>query len=94
MNAPSASPFAIETRALNLWYASFQALKDVTVGIRHGQITSLIGPSGCGKTTLLRCFNRVNERYGEVIEIGTNDVIFSDTPVQRKTYDYVNGLFG
>lgn len=31
---------------------------------------------------------------GEVIEIGTNDVIFSDAPGQRKTYDYVNGLFG
>jgi phosphate transport system ATP-binding protein len=33
-------------------------------------ITSLIGPSGCGKTTLLRCFNRVNERYGSVTTTG------------------------
>jgi phosphate transport system ATP-binding protein len=33
-------------------------------------ITSLIGPSGCGKTTLLRCFNRVNERYGYVTTRG------------------------
>ena len=33
-------------------------------------ITSLIGPSGCGKTTLLRCFNRVNERYGYVTTTG------------------------
>jgi phosphate transport system ATP-binding protein len=31
---------------------------------------------------------------GEVVEIGTNEVMFSDTPVQRRTYDYVNGLFG
>jgi phosphate transport system ATP-binding protein len=75
MSAPAASPFAIETRALNLWYGSFQALKDVTVGIRHGQITSLIGPSGCGKTTLLRCFNRVNERYGEVRTTGEIEVL-------------------
>jgi phosphate transport system ATP-binding protein len=49
-----------------LWYGDFQALRDVTLDIRHGQITSLIGPSGCGKTTLLRCFNRINERYGNV----------------------------
>jgi phosphate transport system ATP-binding protein len=75
MSAPAASPFAIETRALNLWYGSFQALRDVTVGIRHGQITSLIGPSGCGKTTLLRCFNRVNERYGEVRTTGEIEVL-------------------
>jgi phosphate transport system ATP-binding protein len=61
---------SITTRDLNLWYAKFQALIDVTVNIRHGLITSLIGPSGCGKTTLLRCFNRVNERYGYVTTRG------------------------
>lgn len=61
---------AIETRSLNLWYGSFQALRDVTVDIQHGIITALIGPSGCGKTTLLRCFNRVNERYGNVRTTG------------------------
>ena len=61
---------AITTRNLCLWYGKFQALKDVTMNIRHGLITSLIGPSGCGKTTLLRCFNRVNERYGYVTTTG------------------------
>ena len=66
MTAPAAGVHAIQTRGLNLWYGSFQALRNITVDIRHGMITSLIGPSGCGKTTLLRCFNRVNERYGDV----------------------------
>ena len=66
----SAVPHAIETRGLSLWYGSFQALRDVSVEIKHGIITSLIGPSGCGKTTLLRCFNRVNERYGNVRTAG------------------------
>ncbi len=60
----------IATRDLSLWYAKFQALKNITVDIREGIITSLIGPSGCGKTTLLRCFNRVNERYGYVTTTG------------------------
>src|ERR1041385_9353520 len=57
---------AILTRDLCLWYGHFQALIDVSVKIRHGLITSLIGPSGCGKTTLLRCFNRINERWDYV----------------------------
>ena len=61
---------SITTRNLNLWYAKFQALIDVNTDIKHGIITSLIGPSGCGKTTLLRCFNRVNERYGYVTTTG------------------------
>ncbi len=68
MSAPI--QYSITTRDLCLWYGRFQALKNVTVNIRHGLITSLIGPSGCGKTTLLRCFNRVNERYGEVTTTG------------------------
>ncbi|HEY0713570.1 MAG TPA: ATP-binding cassette domain-containing protein, partial [Polyangia bacterium] len=61
---------SLTTRDLSLWYAKFQALKNITVSMKHGMITSLIGPSGCGKTTLLRCFNRVNERYGYVTTSG------------------------
>ncbi|MBM4155529.1 MAG: phosphate ABC transporter ATP-binding protein [Lentisphaerae bacterium] len=60
----------LTTRGLNLWYGTFQALLDVNLEIPHGRITSMIGPSGCGKTTLLRCFNRVNERYGYVKTTG------------------------
>jgi len=61
---------SIHTRALNLWYGDFQALKNVQVDIRQGLITALIGPSGCGKTTFLRCMNRLNERYGNVTTTG------------------------
>lgn len=31
---------------------------------------------------------------GDLVEIDTTDVIFSDTPTQQATYDYVNGTFG
>lgn len=71
-------PFSIQSRNLNLWYGEFQALKNVNIDVKHGLITSLIGPSGCGKTTLLRCFNRINERFpyvrtqGEIVILGKN----------------------
>ena len=68
MSSPAAH--GLSTRDLCLWYGTFQALKNVTVDIERGEITALIGPSGCGKTTLLRCFNRVNERYGYVTTTG------------------------
>jgi phosphate transport system ATP-binding protein len=73
---PAASfPYSISARELSLWYGAFQALKRVTVDIRQGLITGLIGPSGCGKTTLLRCLNRLNERYGNVRTTGTVEVL-------------------
>ena len=31
---------------------------------------------------------------GEIVEMGTNDVVFSDKPQSQKTYEYVNGIFG
>lgn len=31
---------------------------------------------------------------GEIIELDRSDVIFSDRPRNRKTYEYVNGIFG
>jgi phosphate transport system ATP-binding protein len=72
MTTPQETPpiCSIQTRGLNLWYGDFQALREVAVDIKPGLITSLIGPSGCGKTTLLRCFNRINERYGSVRTTG------------------------
>jgi phosphate transport system ATP-binding protein len=87
---------SVRTNNLNLWYGSFQALKNITIEIKQGIITSLIGPSGCGKTTLLRCFNRINERYpnvrtaGEIVILGKNiydaDVSLSEL---RKTVGMV-----
>lgn len=52
---------ALETKALNLYYGSTQALIDVDIQIPKNKVTALIGPSGCGKSTLLRCFNRMND---------------------------------
>jgi len=74
--ANAATPtYSIQARGLNLWYGDFQALKDINVCIKPGIITPLIGPSGGGKTTLLRCFNRINERYGNVTTTGEVNVL-------------------
>ena len=58
---PSNGPFAIEAQALNIYYGSFRAVKDINLRFSTHKITALIGPSGCGKSTVLRAFNRMND---------------------------------
>ncbi len=60
------NPFVSQTprmtiRNLDLFYGTFQALKQVNLLVQINRITALIGPSGCGKSTLLRCLNRMND---------------------------------
>ena len=51
----------IATRCLDFYYGEAQALRNITLDIKEGQITALIGPSGCGKSTFLRVLNRMND---------------------------------
>ena len=77
----------ITTSKLSLWYSKFQALIDVDLEIRHGLVTGLIGPSGCGKTTLLRCYNRINERIPGVRTEGRVEILGED--IYAPTVDLV-----
>lgn len=51
--------FAIKN--MDLFYGSFQALKNVNLNLASNKITAFIGPSGCGKSTLLKSLNRMND---------------------------------
>jgi phosphate transport system ATP-binding protein len=51
----------IETKNVNLYYADFHALKNISMEMKKNTVTALIGPSGCGKSTYLRLFNRMND---------------------------------
>ena len=73
-----AAPAAIETRALNAYFGSTHAVRDVSLSFPQNEVTAIIGPSGCGKSTLLRCLNRMHETIplarvdGEVLFHGRN----------------------
>ena len=83
-----ASIIKMETRGLNLYYGSTQALKNINIVITERQITALIGPSGCGKTTFLRTLNRMNELIPHTRIEGK--VMLDDEDIYRPEMDVVS----
>jgi phosphate transport system ATP-binding protein len=51
----------IAAESLDAYFGASRVVRDVSFGVRSGEVTSIIGPSGCGKSTLLRCLNRMHE---------------------------------
>ena len=78
---------AIESRALNVYYGDFLAIRDVNLDIQKQKITALIGPSGCGKSTVLRAFNRMNDLIP--IARTTGEVLFHGKNIYAKGVDPV-----
>jgi phosphate transport system ATP-binding protein len=77
----------IETKKLNFWYGTFQALKNINSSFKAKMITAIIGPSGCGKSTLLRVFNRMNDLIEGVRTEG--EVLIDDTNILNSHTDLV-----
>jgi len=51
----------IEIRGVNKRFGALHVLRDVSLDIEAGKVTSIIGPSGSGKTTLLRSINHLEK---------------------------------
>lgn len=75
---PPADSLILETKQLDFFYGTHQALFSVDLPVKRNAITALIGPSGCGKSTLLRTLNRICDLYpgqtskGEILLDGEN----------------------
>ena len=88
-NLQQARPDAkMQSIALNAWFGSKQALKDIDLTVKTNAVTAIIGPSGCGKSTFIRCLNRMHELVpnarisGQVLLDGKNIYSNEIDPVQ------------
>ena len=66
----------ISVKGLNKTYADgFQALKDIDLEIRRGEIFALLGPNGAGKTTLISIICGIVNSSSGNIRVGGHDII-------------------
>jgi len=63
------------TRRISVDNRTSAIVDDFSFAFHRGQIYTVVGPSGSGKTSLLRLFNRLDERSG-------GEVIFENQPIE------------
>jgi ABC-2 type transport system ATP-binding protein len=67
---------AIAVSHLDKTYDSgFQALKDINLEIRHGEIFALLGPNGAGKTTLIGIICGIVRPTGGRVTVEGHDIV-------------------
>ncbi|MGS2613046.1 ABC transporter ATP-binding protein [Micromonospora sp. LZ34] len=66
-----------------------EAVRELSLDIKAGELVVLIGPSGCGKSTVLRMINRLVEPTGGRILLGDEDVTRTDPVRLRRRIGYV-----
>ena len=68
-------------------FGTFQALKNVGLGVSQGELVCLLGPSGCGKTTVLRCVAGLETpTSGQIIQ---NEVDITPLPTDQRDFGIV-----
>ncbi len=65
-----------------------EALKDISLEVKEGEIFGIIGQSGAGKSTLIRCINMLEApTSGSVIVNGTDLTTLSKSDLRKARKD-------
>src|SRR5688572_10417203 len=86
---PAPAPHAIETRALSKVYAdrkrgSVEALRELDLECRPGEVYGLLGPNGAGKTTTLRILATILAPTSGSARVAGVDVVAEPLEARRR----------
>lgn len=60
--------YLLELKGLSVYYGNIQALDNINLGIKKGELAVILGANGAGKTTLLKAISGVNVPRSGMIE--------------------------
>ncbi len=64
----------LEVEGLSARYGEAQALREVSLHVREGELVTLVGRNGAGKTTLLRCVMGLHRQSAGSIRLNGRDI--------------------
>ncbi len=91
----------LEINHIKKSFGEVEVLKDISLNVKQGEVTSIIGPSGSGKTTLLRCATMLETMDdGEMFYLGEQVVksenkkaVYASNDVIKKIRQYYGLVF-
>jgi branched-chain amino acid transport system ATP-binding protein len=101
--AATAQEYILELEDVHTFYGTIEALKGISINVRHGEIVTLIGANGAGKSTTLRSINGLNRpRRGritfqgrDITHASAHDVVkngISQSPEGRRLFPRMSVL--
>ena len=77
----------VELKNVQKFFGKFQALHDIDLSVRNGEVLTLLGPSGCGKSTLMRIVAGFEKATSGEVSIAGKRV--NDTPPEKRPVNMV-----
>jgi branched-chain amino acid transport system ATP-binding protein len=74
INEPTTKPIMLALSGVTAAYGDLQALFDITLEVREGEIVTLIGANGAGKSTTLRVISGAVRATGGTVAFEGHDV--------------------
>jgi len=84
MHTTSAVAPILRVQNISLSFGGLKALRDVTLDVACGSITSLVGPNGAGKTSLFNTISGFYRPQNGNIQFDGQDVTQMPTPLRAK----------
>jgi branched-chain amino acid transport system ATP-binding protein len=75
----------LKIEKLSISFGGIEALRDITLEVKKGEIYAIIGPNGAGKTTLFNCINGIYKP-------GKGSIIYKDKEIHGKRPDQIAKL--
>ena len=72
----------LEVHELSAWYGEAQALREVSLQVRPGEVVTLVGRNGAGKSTLLRAVMGLHRQQRGTVRFDGKDL--SNRPPHRR----------